>query len=113
MNVKVVNDNVYEFKQNWNDMNIIIPPKGYIVMEKGKAHDFVCAWSPMRKNGTDQPDPKSFKMLHIEPLGDSKKEEVKREAAAEAKEYRCQKCGFKAPSVSALDDHMTTHLNKS
>ena len=64
--VKVWNDNIYPFKQDYKGEIIEIPAKGYIEMIWDEAIAFKSYPSPMAFDGMGQQDPKSFKMIRVE-----------------------------------------------
>jgi len=61
--VKVVNDNVHPFRQEFREEMIVIAPGGFVMMDRDDAVQFVGTFFPPRKDGNDQPDPRVFKKL--------------------------------------------------
>lgn len=104
-NVKVYNDNVHPYKEQFRDQNIVIPAGGFIEMEEGDAHEFKCSYSPPSRGGDNQMDPKSFKMIRIEASS-------QKAAAPKTDESVCMKCSYKAISKKDLDEHIdANHLD--
>ncbi len=102
--VRVYNDNVHAFKQDWRDQKIEIPPKSFIMMEESEAYDFRGTYSPMMKDKHGQPDPKYFKMIRIEQ--GAVQSEVKVDPLV------CMKCSYKSSSTKDLDEHINAnHLD--
>ena len=96
--VKVVNDNIYPFRQEFREEMIVIPAGGSITMDRDDAVQFVGMFFPPRKDGNDQPDPKFFKKLRIAESSGAP-EPVK-------ESFVCQKCKFVAKSQVELDAHI-------
>ena|SRR6186713_1996827 len=64
--VKVWNDNSYEYKETFKEKEIKIPPHGYVEMEYYDAHEFKGAFKAIQRDGDNQPLPSSFKMIRVE-----------------------------------------------
>ena len=66
MQVKVWNDNVHVFKQDYKGEKIEIAAKSFIWMEPDQAHDFKCSFAPIVADADGNPTPETFKMIRIE-----------------------------------------------
>jgi hypothetical protein len=66
--VRVWNDNKYEFKQRFMEENIVIPPKGFILMDESKAIRFRGHYSPIEVDGNGVPLETSYKMIRLEEI---------------------------------------------
>ena len=95
----VVNDNVHPFRQEFKEEMISIPAGGKIEMDQEDAVMFLGMFYPPKKDGNDQPDPKHFKKLRIEPIKGGSVEPVK-------ESFVCQKCKFVAQSKEDLESHI-------
>lgn len=105
-NVKVYNDNVHPYKEQFRDREILIPPGGFIEMEEGDAHEFKCTYNQPFRGGDNQMDPRSFKMIRIEAIGE-------KSVSPKADENVCMQCSYKAASKKDLDEHIdANHLDQ-
>jgi len=96
--VKVWNDNVFPYSENFKGEHLAIPPKSFIVMEREEAILFKGTFkSPVRGSGGNFM-PEHFKMIRVEPLDNEK---------VQVNFYKCQACGFDAKSMVHLDKHIT------
>ena len=97
MQVKVWNDNIYDFVEpSFKGQKVVVPSKGHITMDHEEAVEFQGKFSPMAPEDTiDSEVPKYFKMIRIEkPEGAS--------AVNSPTEYVCQLTGKK---FSRLEDY--------
>lgn len=97
MQVKVWNDNIYDFKEpNFKGQPIVVKAGEYITMDYEEAVEFQGKFSPMAPEDTaDAEIPKYFKKIRIEkPEGAS--------VSPSVTEYVCQLTGKK---FSNLDDY--------
>lgn len=107
MKVKVWNDNTYDYKEEFREQKIAIPAKGYVVMEADEAHMFRSSFCPIIVDHDGKPDPKGYKIIRLEPIGDA-------EETMEAKpSLDCIVCKYKAASDTDLKEHLTTHESQS
>ena len=99
--VKVWNDNVHDFAQEFKEHKIKIPAKQFIEMEEYEAHDFLGYYHPMKPTADGGQCPTSYKMLRIEKL-------PKKDGGSlpdPEPSIICQACGFKAHSKWELNGH--------
>lgn len=66
MMVKVHNNNVHPFKEEFRGRSIEIPAKSYIEMDEDEADYLLQAFTYPKKDSQGRPDPVYFKMLKIE-----------------------------------------------
>lgn len=64
--VKVWNDNVHPFTQEFKNGTIKIPPKEFVEMDYEEAIEFKSKFSPISVNGDGVPLPESYKMIRVE-----------------------------------------------
>ena len=64
--VKVWNNNVHPFTQEFKSNKITIPPQAYIEMDYEEAVEFKGKFSPIITDGDGNPLPESFKMIKVE-----------------------------------------------
>ena len=64
--VKVWNNNVHPFTQEFKSRSITIPPQEYIEMDYEEAVEFKGKFSPIITDGDGNPLPESYKMLKVE-----------------------------------------------
>jgi len=96
---KVWNDNKYEFKQRFMEEDIVIPPKGYIVMDESKAIRFKGQYSPIEIDGNGVPLETSYKMIRIET--------IEKSAKPDAEKFTCMSCSSSDfQSQKDLDAHI-------
>ena len=105
MEVRVWNDNVYPYKEVFQDERIEIPPGKFIMMDEKKAIMFKGSFAPMKLNAQKQPMPESFKMIRIESKSVPLKEEMPK--------FICQQDGKEFTSQAELDKWIDeNHLDK-
>lgn len=103
MIVKVVNDNVHPYTEKFKGNVISIPPKGHVEMDHNEAAQFLGSNPGIARTlGNGLQDPKTYKMLRIEPLGQ------KPAADAKTKEFVCMACNKDLVSKKALEEHIET-----
>jgi hypothetical protein len=64
--VKVWNDNVHPFTQDYKGDKVTIPAKGFVEMEWDEAISFKSYPANMEFDGMGQQKPESFKMIRVE-----------------------------------------------
>ena len=64
--VKVWNNNVHPFTQDFKSQKISIPPQAYIEMDYEEAVEFKGKFSPIITDGDGNPLPESYKMIKVE-----------------------------------------------
>lgn len=106
--VRVVNENVHPFKQEFKEQMISLAAKGegknWIDMDRDDAVHFLGMYYPMKKDANDQPDPRFFKKLFIQEIPGAE-----RTVAPET--HTCQKCCHVASTKEDLDAHIeANHL---
>lgn len=102
--VRVYNDNIYPFKQNFKDEEIHIPAGGFVMMSPADAVIFRGSYSPMMKGANGQPDPKFFKKIRVEEIGAPE---------PERKKYICQFDGKEFQTEEALEAYIDeNHIDK-
>jgi hypothetical protein len=101
MKVKVWNENVHEFKQEFRGEKWTIPAKGFVEMEDDYAHNFLCSYSPIEVDADGAQKPQSFKRLRIEGHGNAFSHDP----------LTCQACNYKAVSKKDLLTHTNERLN--
>lgn len=99
MIVKVWNDNVHPYREQFRDRVIEIPAKKCIEMELDEAELFRGSFSPIVVDADGNPTPEGFKMIRIE-------RPKTEDAASESKQTICMACNKDLPSVKALQDHI-------
>lgn len=97
--VKVLNENIYDFKQEFKESMIYIPAGQSITMDRDDAIQFVGMFFPPKKDGNDQPDPRFFKKLRIVEIPGQTQ-------AQRPQSFICQACNFVAGSQVELDAHI-------
>lgn len=111
--VRVFNDNVHDFKATFKGDPIFIKAKSYLLEKTGEpremdiyeANEFRGDYHPITIGGDDQPDPRSFKMIKIEKIGES---------VSVIPEHVCMQCKHKSPSAHELDAHVKyTHADSA
>lgn len=106
--VRVINQNVHPFTQEFRGEKISLAAKGkgknFIDMEHDDAILFVGQFSPVKMDYDNKPLPESYKMLDIVPL-DGQPEEME-------EKFICQQCRQEFSSQEELDAHITeSHLD--
>jgi len=99
--VKVFNDNVHDFKQNFRGEAIYIPAKGFVEMDQDDAHTFQSQYYPPEVDAGGAQKPESFKMLRVE--GGN--------TTPTLDPWTCQACGYKGISKKDLSDHVSARLH--
>ena len=103
MLVKVWNENRFPFSQFFRERTVTIPAGGFVEMEEDEAWDFHGSYSPVKRDGDNQPLAESFKMLRIE---------TPPKAAPKKPSFMCHKCSVEFPSAVALENHIDArHLD--
>jgi hypothetical protein len=101
--VKVWNDNTYDYSEDFRENKIRIKAKSFIYMDAEEAHLFKCNFAPIRVDADGNATPDSYKMIRIETV--SGEEPVKPEAA-QAK-FVCQLDGAEFESQADLDAYIS------
>lgn len=101
-NVKVWNDNIYDFEQKMRDVLIKIPAGKYVEMDYWDAESFIGKYYPPKYDGMGNPKPESFKKLRIEGLPPHLVDEGK---SLKSEEFTCMACGDRLTSKEALEEH--------
>lgn len=100
MIVKVVNDNVYPYREKFRGKEIYIEPKGSVEMDVNEAHLFLGTMpANIELDANNIQKPTSYKMLRIEQVGTPKSKET-------TKTYVCMKDGQEFATQAALDKHI-------
>lgn len=106
--VKVYNDNIYPYKENFKGENIHIPAKGFIEMEYDEAILFKGMMSPMVFDGDGNDLPQGYKMIRVEEPGQAARDAVKLRNATEIK---CFACNYEAKNQIDYLEHAKTHAD--
>lgn len=101
MKVKVRNENTYPFTQTVRDVKYHFEPGATLEMEDDEAVLLLGAYSPIEKDGDDQPMPKSYKMLKIEYPG-----KLPYDLKDGAHAHKCIGCGHQATNAKELYAHV-------
>lgn len=99
MQVRVWNDNTYPHTEEFKGEKVTIPARGHVMMEWSEAHEFKGRYTPIIRDGGNQPKPESFKMIRIESVSGD-------QAVAAAAGFPCQACGKSYESQRVLDTHI-------
>lgn len=99
--VKVWNDNAYDYTEVYREKTIMIPAKSFIMMEEDEAHDFKCSFSTITRNADGVPEKKSYKMIRI---GDSPTTGSTTKSAL--KDSVCHACNQDLITKKALEAHV-------
>lgn len=105
-NVKVWNKNTFDHEEMFKGSLIKIPAGAYILMDRHEAVEFKSQFKQpvFLKGGV--PDKQHLKMIVLEPIDDTIKEEEKSNDS-----FVCQKCNFEAGSHAGLKSHIRSkHL---
>lgn len=105
MQVKVWNDNIYEYKENFRDSLIVIPSKQFIMMDHDEAQTFRSTFNGFMKDVDGAPDPKGFKKIRIEVPNGGKFLSDKNKI----NELKCIVCGYLASSKEDLLEHINAN----
>ena len=96
--VKVWNDNVFPYKENFKDEKIFINAKDFIEMENDDAVLFKGTFCSPSKDAGGGFKPETFKMIRIEQV---------KKPVARTSFFKCQACGKELGSAVELDKHIT------
>ena len=96
--VKVWNDNDYDYKEKFKDKDIFIPAKQFVEMEYYEAHEFKGAFKAIQRDGDNQPMPQSFKKIRVE-------EAQAADVDAKIESNKCVACAYRGGSAKDLFDH--------
>lgn len=96
--VKVWNDNVHDYKENFRGVEVFIKAKSFVEMEEMEAIKFRGNFSPVEVDHDGQPLPRSYKMIRIEKIGDGQ--------LTEEKGFPCMACGKSYESEKVLNAHI-------
>lgn len=66
--VQVWNDNVHPYREMFREREIKIPAKGFIEMDEDEAQLFKGTFAGILVDADDNPDPRGYKMIRIEPI---------------------------------------------
>tara|TARA_R110000796_G_scaffold187266_1_gene304166 strand:- start:595 stop:999 length:405 start_codon:yes stop_codon:yes gene_type:complete len=105
MLVKVWNDNVHPFTQNYHDVLYKIPAKKYIEIDEEEADSLLKAFSQIKVDYDGNAKPESYKMLRIDEDDRAKIRSI-RENKAKSGSYICQACGYVAGNKWELNGHI-------
>lgn len=97
--VKVWNDNTFDYKDTFKGNEIFIPAKACIEMEYFEAHEFRGAYKSIERDGDNQPLARSFKMIRVE-------EPAKDAIDVKPELNSCAACKFKGTTPKALLEHI-------
>lgn len=103
MQVKVWNDNIYDYTEEFRDQTIKIPAGKYILMEEGEAKLFKGSFNSPILDHDDMPDPRGYKKIRIE--RDGAIADLQEEAEV-SKVYVCQADGSEFTSKEELDEYV-------
>lgn len=101
MQVKVWNDNIYDFKEpNFKGHPVVVPAKGFVEMDYEEAIEFQGKFSSMPPEDTQDSElPKYYKMIRIEqPKGGVIQKPIT--------EYVCQLTGKKFATLDEYKKHI-------
>lgn len=104
--MKIYNDNVHPFQTTFKGDLYKINAKDYLKDASGKpvewdlyeANDFRGQYSPILKDANELPDPRSYKMIRLEPVG--------KPLIEEKSEHVCMRCKHVSPSAEELEAHL-------
>lgn len=104
MQVRVHNDNIYPYKEQFREHLIEIPAKGSILMEKDEAEIFQGTFAGIRTDGEGNVLPQGYKMIRIEyGSADGVLEAPKVDG------FRCEMDGKVFKSEAELKSHIETN----
>lgn len=111
MRVKVWNDNPHtDWKETFKGDEINIKSGTFIEMEFFEAHEFKGQYSPIRLKPDETQDPKSFKMIRVEPLTQEKKDTLEEDGQ---EIFPCQLCKKVYTTEASLLKHsILLHADK-
>lgn len=101
MQVRVWNDNIHPYYEEFRDQKIKIPAKSFIMMEAGEAHLFRGSFAPIKVDADGNPIPEGYKMIRIEENSSATPDTVK-----ETPKNVCQACKYEASSEKDLSEHI-------
>lgn len=105
--VKVWNDNDYEYKETFKDKPLVIAPHSCIEMEYYEAHEFKGTYKSIQRDGDNQPLPQTYKKIRVEELSSA-------EVDAKIESNTCTACKFRGGSAKELFDHVVaSHAHQS
>lgn len=96
--VKVWNDNDFDYKETFKDNEVKIPAHSFIEMEYYDAHEFKGTFKAIQRDGDNQPLPQSYKKIRVE--------EAKVEVDAKIELNTCAACKFRGASPKTLLEHI-------
>ena len=96
-------------KEKFRDETIEIKAGEYILMEYEEAVRFRGQYFPMLKNAQGAPDPRGFKVIHLEPDGDVKAQP----SDAKTSEWICHIDGAKFPTEALLNNYLKMNYAES
>jgi hypothetical protein len=103
--VRVWNDNVHPYKEEFRSHKVDIAPGKFMIMEEDEAIMLLGNYSPIITDGDGLALPTSYKMLHIEKISDD-------DAKASPVQI-CAACSYKASSEKDLEEHVdANHLDE-
>lgn len=90
--VRVWNDNVYPFSQEYKGKKISIEPGKYVMMEPDEAVEFRGMYSPIIKDKDGNPHPRGYKMIRVDhniepPVSETFKHPLTGKTFASKKDY--------------------------
>jgi hypothetical protein len=97
--VKVWNDNVHPYREEFRDKKIVIPAKGHIEMELDEAQLFKGSFASVPVDADGNPTPEGYKMIRIEAVSSES-------THPEVKATKCMACSKDCSSVQELQDHI-------
>jgi hypothetical protein len=101
--VKVWNDNVHDFEQDFKGVKIKIPAGKFVEMDFYDGSQFLQKFYPPVVDGMGRHDPRGFKMLRLDPpIPDFSKDKED----AEDEEFKCHSCGEKHDTWKSLEKHI-------
>ena len=115
--VKVFNDNIHPFKSTFKGEDVLIASKDYWRDKRGEvkemdifeANDFKGAYHNPVPDSSGAQDPKSYKMIKLEPLTTATAHE-----APEIETFTCMQCKHASPSPEELEAHISVrHPNSA
>lgn len=66
MQIKVWNDNNFEYREQFRDKTIVIKPKSFVMMDFDEAQIFQGTYAGRMKTADGQDDPRGFKMIRLD-----------------------------------------------
>ena len=105
MQVKVWNDNIHPYSEDFRGQIIKIPAKSFILMDEGDAHLFRGSFAPIQVDGDGNPVAEGFKMIRIEKADD----QSSAPRVEEPKKHICMSCKYEASSEKDLSEHIDSN----